>query len=276
MSEIAVNNQEQAVTQPKRSMVDVMPAHIVTAMHLAKTLAQSSLIPKALQGKPADTLIVLLKGEELGLQPVQSLGSIHVIEGKACCSAELTVALVMRSGKAEYFDLIESTAKVATYVTKRKGSERETKMSFTIEEATLAGLAGKNNWKTYPAAMLRARASQHLARAVYQEVTLGLVDEDEADELRRIAIQTVESAPRRARTLDEVVEQLQSGAVDVASTPVDEAAEPEQPANDSPEPEVASTSGQHPPAEHVSAPAQTSKPAPAVVTPITGNKARRF
>lgn len=278
MSEVTTTNQEQAVAQPqkKQPMSAVMPANIVTAMRLAQTLSESNLIPKALQGKPADVLIVLLKGEELGFKYMQSLGSIDVIQGKARVSAEATVALVLRSGQAEYFDLVESTAKVATYCTKRKGSTREVTMSYTIEEATIAGLAGKDNWKTHPAAMLRARASQSLARAVFPDATLGLVNDDEAEELKALAAATIETAPSRPRTIDQVIERLQEQSVDAQSTPVEQIAAQAQPSNDSPEPDAATVSGQHPPTEHASAPA-TVQAKPSNVTAINGGaKTRRF
>lgn len=219
MSEVAITTQQEAAVATARpKATETMPAHIVQAMRLAKTLSDSSLIPKALQNKPADVLVVLLKGEELGLQPIQALGSIHVIEGKACCSSELTVALVLRSGKAEYFDLVETSAKVATYRTKRVGSKHETVMSFTIEEAAAAGLIGKQNWKGYPAAMLRARCAQHLARAVYQEVTLGLIEEDEADDMKRRLMAAVEESPTRPRTISDLASRMsvdaQAGMID--------------------------------------------------------------
>src|SRR5690606_17440997 len=44
----------------------------------------------------------------------------------------------------------------------------------------LAGLTGRQNWKAHPAAMLRARASAALARAVYPDVAMGIYDPDEA------------------------------------------------------------------------------------------------
>jgi hypothetical protein len=47
---------------------------------------------------------------------------------------------------------------------------------FTIEEAQAAGLAGKDNWKKYPAAMLRARCVSALSRAVYPEAVLGIYE----------------------------------------------------------------------------------------------------
>jgi hypothetical protein len=51
----------------------------------------------------------IVAGRELGIPALTALRSIHVIEGKPTLSAHLIVALVLRSGFAEYFRLIEST-----------------------------------------------------------------------------------------------------------------------------------------------------------------------
>lgn len=162
-----------------------VPANLEEAMTLATTLSKSSLIPVALRQKPADVLIILMKGAELGLAPMQALSSISVISGKAVCEAALMVGLCVRqSDICEYFRLVESSPERAVYETKRKGSE-PVSMGFTIAEAKAAKLTGKDNWTNYPAAMLRARASSALARAVYPDLCMGIYIPDEADAFDR-------------------------------------------------------------------------------------------
>lgn len=170
------------------------------ALTLSQRLAKSGLIPRALHGKPDDVLVVLLRGQELGLGPMQALAGIHVIEGKGVCSADLIVALcAKRRDVCEYFRLVESTEKRATYETRRAGFPEPTRISFTIEEAQRAKLTGKDNWQKYTAAMLRARCSTALARAVYPDLAMGLYDPDEAEDFQRnapvVPIQAAPSAP---------------------------------------------------------------------------------
>jgi hypothetical protein len=112
---------------------------------------------------------------------MQSLRSIRVIDGSPTMSADLMVALVKRARECEYFQLIESTPDIATYETKRHGSLSPTRMSFTIDEAREAQLTGKDNWKKYRAAMLRARASAALCRVEYPDLMLGIYETDELD-----------------------------------------------------------------------------------------------
>jgi hypothetical protein len=160
------------------------PATIDQAQSLAKTLAQSSLLPADLRNKPADVLVQIITGHELGLGSMQSIRSIHIIQGKPTMSAELMVALVKRSPECIRFRLVESSPTVATYETERR-NEGLTKLSFTMEEAKTAGLVKDGSgWKKYPAAMLRARAASALCRAVYPDLLLGVYEESEADEIR--------------------------------------------------------------------------------------------
>jgi hypothetical protein len=156
------------------------PRDIGEAKALALTLSKASILPSALRGKEADILMTMMAGRELGLGPIASLRLIHIIEGKPSMAAELIAALCLRSPVCEGVDLDESTATKATYTATRKGRKPVT-MSFTLDEAKLAGLVGKDNWRKYPAAMLRARCVAALCRAVFPDVVGGLYDPDELE-----------------------------------------------------------------------------------------------
>lgn len=155
------------------------PNSVNEAFYLAEKLVQSGLLGRSIQ-KPESALAIILAGRELGLTAMQSLRSIHIIEGKPTLSADLMVALVKRSPTCQYFKLVESTAKIATYETDRAG-EGVTRMSFTVEQAQNAGLMGKDNWRKYTDAMLRARCIAALARAVYPDLLAGIYEPDELE-----------------------------------------------------------------------------------------------
>lgn len=123
----------------------------------------------------------IMAGREMGLGAVASLSSINIIQGKPSMSPQGMLALIMGSGKAEYFDCVSTTATEAVFVTKRVGARSETKLSFTIAEAKAMGLDQKDNWKKQPAVMLRWRAIAALSRLVYPDVVLGVYTPDEMD-----------------------------------------------------------------------------------------------
>lgn len=149
---------------------------------LSKDLSVSQLLPVVLRKKPEDLLAIVLAGSELGLGPMQSIRGFHIIQGKISMSADLMGALVKRSPLCEYLQLIESTDKVATWETKRRGNPSPTRLSYTFEDAKRAGLTANPNYQKHPAAMLRARGESAICRAEYQDLVMGVYDTDELPE----------------------------------------------------------------------------------------------
>lgn len=165
----------------QEAVTALAPRTLDEAKSLSATLAKASILPQALKGKEADVLMTVMAGAELGLGPVQSIRSIHIIEGKPSLSADLIAALCLRRPDVcEHLTLKESSAKVATYSAQRRGSSPVV-MSFTIDEARQAGLLGKGNWSKYPAAMLRARCVAAICRAVFPDLVGGLYDSDSGE-----------------------------------------------------------------------------------------------
>lgn len=158
----------------------ITPRSLAEAKELATTLSGARTIPESLQKSPADCMAIIMAGAELGLAPMQSIRALVLIKGKPTLSADAMGALVKsRRDVCEYLLLKHSDAVKATYATKRAGDPEPTTMSFTIDEAKAAGLAGNDNWRKFPAAMLRARALSAICRAVYPDLLLGVYDPDE-------------------------------------------------------------------------------------------------
>ena len=159
------------------------PRSMDDACLLAKRLHESRMF--SAYGTPQAVLSTVLLGRELGMPAMAALRSVHVIEGKHSLSADLMVALVLKSGLAEYFQLVESTDKICTFETKRKGNPKPQRLSYTIDDAERSGLlkptrSGKpGNWQKIPKQMLRARAKSELARLEYPDLLAGLYTPEE-------------------------------------------------------------------------------------------------
>lgn len=139
---------------------------------LSQRISNTPFVPTALRGKNEAVLACVLYGAELGLGPMQSLNSIHVIEGRTAMSPELMRAMVARHGHR--IDVVENSATACEVKGIRSDTGSTATVRWTMEDAKLAGLAGKNNWKTYPRAMLLARATSELCRIVFPDVIAGL------------------------------------------------------------------------------------------------------
>ncbi len=191
MSETAIATVGQMTPAAPAAGEVFMPRTMGEAWKLSETFHESGLLPRGVSS-PAAAFTIIATGAELGLSPMASLRSIHIIEGKPVLSAALIAGIVQRRPDlCEGFALVESSETIATYETTRRG-QTPVRMSFTIEQAQRAGLTGKDIWRKYPHAMLRARASAELARAVYPDVVGGLYD---PDEIPGAEVRTVEPRP---------------------------------------------------------------------------------
>ena len=199
----------------ERAVVPFLPRDTQEMFRYAGFLANSELIPFALRKKPNDILVVLLKGQDLGLTPMQSISGINVIDGKAEVGALMMVSLILRSGMCEYWELESSTLTECTYVTKRRGGRREIRFTYTIEEAEAAGLTKKGGspekiarspWNTQRRTMLRRRCQSFLAREVYPDICAGLYDHDELQEVRDLERELIRTGMEATRAGFRVVD----------------------------------------------------------------------
>lgn len=137
-------------------------------------------------GTPQGILTSIMLGRELGLPAMASLRGIHIIEGRHALSAQLMVALILKSGLAEYFRPVDISDTTATYETLRKGDgNRPFSITHTIEMAKTAQLLKPNsNWEKVPTDMLVARCQSRLARLIYPDIIGGLYTPEELKEVR--------------------------------------------------------------------------------------------
>ena len=173
----------------------LVPRNLGELRDYANMLSSSGLIPKDLQGKPSDVMVIIMTGATHDLNPIQALNSIYVVHGRASMSAQLMVALCLRASVCDHFDLVQSNGEIATYEAKRAGRP-PIRMSYTIEEARKAGYLSKDNWQNSGPDMLRARAASKLARAVFPDIILGMYTPDEIRD-------DIAPEPRQAEVIQE-------------------------------------------------------------------------
>jgi len=154
------------------------PQSLDQGLQLARRISNTRLVPSQLHGKPDDVFLVMAQGAELGLTTMQALRSLYVVNGRVTMSADMMVALCLRSSECEYFRCVEQSPEGATWETKRRGSKPE-RRSFTMEDGQRAGVVGKDNWKAWPGRMCSARAKSFLARDVFPDIIGGFFTPDE-------------------------------------------------------------------------------------------------
>lgn len=151
--------------------VNLNPADLKGQMELAKVLGMSALLPQALRGKPADVLVTVLYGREMGLTPMQSIQGIYVVNGRPTCGGKLLLAKVRQAGHRVK---IEATAKAARCtITRADDPGNPHTEEFTWADAERAKLTGKDTWKSWPKQMLTWRAVSNAVNVACPEVAMG-------------------------------------------------------------------------------------------------------
>lgn len=174
-----------AITRPRGGGFALQPTSMQEAMQMAEMLSSSQMVPKTYQNKPQDTLVAMMMGSELGLNPIQSLQNIAVINGKPAIYGDALLALVQShpkfGGHEESFDDATMTATCSVW---RKGDDTRHTVSFSKADAEKAALWGKQGpWQNYPKRMLMWRARGYALRDKFADALGGLINVEEAQDI---------------------------------------------------------------------------------------------
>ncbi|WP_219061048.1 recombinase RecT [Pseudomonas sp. UMAB-08] len=171
MSELAV-----------KQSFNLSPQSLDEALRFADILATSTIVPKDFIGNPGNILVAVQWGMELGLQPMQAMQSIAVINGRPSLWGDAVIALVRSSPLCEYVTETDD-GETATCTVKRRGDD-ETFRTFSMNDAKLAGLLDKAGpWKQYPKRMRQMRARSFALRDVFPDVLRGMAVAEEQQDM---------------------------------------------------------------------------------------------
>src|SRR5699024_10074952 len=93
----ASHRENQSETR-KWKMSQLVPQTMGGKMDYAQAKSGSNLLPKHLQGNPANILYAIEFAEALGMKPIHAITSVHVINGKPSASADLIGSMVRKAG----------------------------------------------------------------------------------------------------------------------------------------------------------------------------------
>jgi hypothetical protein len=168
---------------------------------------------------PDQALALMIVASAEGRHPGSVASDYHIIQGRASLKADSMLARFQQSGgRVEWHD--HTNEKVAaTFSHPAGGSLR---IDWDMARAKAAGLGGKDNWKSYPRQMLRARVISEGVRATFPAVLNGMYTPEEVQEFE---------APRSVRSVKaEVTPEPVAEApklIEVATVPVSNDPTPE-------------------------------------------------
>lgn len=142
---------------------------------MGQAMADSGMFPD-IQKDAAKAMVKIMAGQEIGVTPFQAVTGINIIQGKAAMGANLMAAKLKGHPKYDYRTKLSSDACTVTIRQVAPGSNQYEdigEFTFSMQDATRQGLAGKDNWRKFPQNMLFARAISNAVRIFAPDVFNG-------------------------------------------------------------------------------------------------------
>jgi Fe-S-cluster formation regulator IscX/YfhJ len=163
-------------------MSNLMKLDMPGMMQMAEMVSKSGFVPPAYQGKPANCLVAIQWGQEIGLKPMQALQNIAVVNGKPALYGDALLALTRNDprcvGVEEKIENDMATCKVKRR--HKDGTIEEVVRTFSKDDAVKAKLWNKQGpWQQYPNRMLQARARGFALRDAFPDALKGFITAEE-------------------------------------------------------------------------------------------------
>lgn len=146
----------------------ILPANIMEAVTMAKTLFESRLFPDLQNAQQA--VAKILAGAELGIPPIQALNSFHIVKGKIMAHYSTIAAGVRRAGYD--YRVLAHTDEVCEIEFLGRDKSVIGEHSYSVSEAKKQGT---QNMEKLPKVMLFARCISQGARMYVPEAFNGAV-----------------------------------------------------------------------------------------------------
>jgi hypothetical protein len=127
-----------------------------------------------------EAFALMLIAQAEGMHPAIAARDYHVIQGRPTLKADAMLARFQNAGGKVQWDVYTDAEVTGTFSHPSGGS---LKLTWTFAQASKIGLTGKDNWKNYPRAMLRARVISEGIRTVYPGCVVGTYTAEELEEI---------------------------------------------------------------------------------------------
>jgi hypothetical protein len=155
----------------------------------------------------AQAMVKVMAGAEIGLPPFAAMTGIHIVQGKPVLGANLIATLVKNDPRYDY--RVKRADNEACVLVWYESGHVVGESGFTLEEAKVAGLTGKDNWRKYTSDMLFARAISRGARRyapgifggapVYTPDEMGVDTDEDGHIVPGVVVDATPAAPAPAR-----------------------------------------------------------------------------
>lgn len=175
----------------------LVPTTMTGAMELARMMATARLVPSALQGQPADCLLVIEQAMRWQMSPFAAAQECSVIQGKLMYSGKLVAAVVNARGnlaKRLSFDYSGSGEDRTILVSGTLHGETEPR---TVDVTLKSAKTANRVWQTQPDQQLMYHGVRVWARRHTPELMLGVYSPEEFDDTPSISRRAAVTAPKQ-------------------------------------------------------------------------------
>jgi hypothetical protein len=149
----------------------------------------------------------MLIAQAEGMHPAIAARDYHVIQGRPALKADAMLARFQSSGGKVVWKVYEDAEVTGEFSHPQGGTVT---ITWTFAQATKIGLTGKDNWRNYPRAMLRARVISEGIRTVYPGCVVGVYTPEEVEDFK----DDKPAKPAKVKDMG-MVEVVESGKVTV-------------------------------------------------------------
>lgn len=176
-----------------------------TLTKVAKMYSQSSLIPEAYRGNPADCFVACEIANRMGVSPMMVLQNMYIVKGKPGWSGQACIAIINGTGQFSPLDFEwvgqPNTDDYGCYVKATRKADGKELIGATVTMGIVKseGWLDKNGskWKTMPQQMFMYRAAAFFARIYCPAALMGFQTVEEIQD-----VNGVEDAGRTTITIN--------------------------------------------------------------------------
>jgi hypothetical protein len=127
----------------------------------------------------AQAVSLMLVAQAEGMHPMLAARDYHIIQGRHTLKADAMLARFQQSGGVVKWMDYNDDEVMAVF--SHPQSPEPIEISWNMERAKQAGIAGKDNWKKYPRQMLKARVVSDGVRLCFPGVAVGVYTPEEVE-----------------------------------------------------------------------------------------------
>lgn len=189
---------------------EVVQVPYSTMERMAQAVAKSGLFNVR---TPEQAMSLMLLAASENVHPARAMQEYHVIQNRPALRADAMLARFQAAGGRVQWEKHTDEEVVGVFSHPAGGTIR---IDWTMDRAKRAGLGTKDNWRSYPRQMLRARCISEGVRATFPGIAVGTYTVEEAQDMPPVDVTpekadeaaAPQSASARPLTDEEAMEHL--------------------------------------------------------------------